>query len=209
VSDYGHWDVSLVGNFNPNAHLGFVYQITRIDTGKAYIGCKHLWKFKKGSRKRVKASEWRTYCSSSSYLVPEIKELGKDKFKFEILMLCDNKRNLYYNEMKLQVELGVLENDNYYNANVGGMRFYRPVKSYISEELRDKFRGTNNPAYRGTFYVFRSDSSIVEEVIDTTMKQWCKENGYDHRRISDLRNGKQKRHKDIIKVEYANEREDD
>ena len=49
---YGHWDISLVGRFDPEEHLGFVYQITHIETGKSYIGCKHLWKFKK--RKKVK-----------------------------------------------------------------------------------------------------------------------------------------------------------
>jgi len=108
---------------------------------------------------------------------------------------------------KLQVELGVLESDSYYNANVGGLRFYRPVKSYLSEELRDKFRGTNNPAYRGTFYVVRQGSTVVEEVVDTTLTQWCEDNGYDHRRVSDLRNGKQKSHKDIVKLEYADEQE--
>jgi hypothetical protein len=63
--DYGHWDISLVGKFNPNDHLGFVYQITHKQSGKSYIGCKHLWKFKK--RKRVKASEWRYYRPVSSY----------------------------------------------------------------------------------------------------------------------------------------------
>ena len=68
--DYGHWDISLVGEFNPDKHLGFVYQITHKQSGKSYIGCKHLWKFKK--RKRVMASEWRYYYSSGKYLKPHI-----------------------------------------------------------------------------------------------------------------------------------------
>ena len=125
--EYGHWDVALVGEFNPDDHLGFVYQITNTENGKSYIGCKHLWRFSKG--KRVKASAWQNYCGSSKYLSEDIEGLGKDKFSFQILMLCDNKRNLYYNEIKMQVELGVLESDKYYNANIGGIRFYRPVKS--------------------------------------------------------------------------------
>ena len=85
---YGHWDTSLVGKFNPDDHLGFVYQITHKESGKSYIGCKHLWKFKK--KKKVKASEWRYYCSSSKYLVPDIKKHGKRAFSFELLMLCPN-----------------------------------------------------------------------------------------------------------------------
>ena len=199
---YGHWDTSLVGKFNPDEHLGFVYQITHLETGKSYIGCKHLWKFSKG--KRVRASEWRKYCSSSKYVLEDVKKLGKRKFKFEVLMLCDNKRNLYYNEMKLQVELGVLENEDYYNANIGGIRFYRPVKSYMTKELRDKFRGTNNPAYRGSFLVSYYGGS-QEWVRDITVRDWCKENGYSHQRISDLRRGKIDKHKGITAVEYENE----
>lgn len=200
---YGHWNIDLVGEFDPDKHLGFVYRITRLDTGKAYIGCKHLWKFSK--RRRVKASEWRYYTSSSNYLNPEIKELGTDKFKFEILMLCDNKRNLYYNEAKLQMALGVLESDAFYNANIGGMRFYRPVRSYLTDSLKERMSGVNNPAYRGRFYVTRK--KLGEQcVTELTMKDWCSINGYDHRRISDLRSGKIKSHKDITKVEYEDER---
>ena len=199
---YGHWDVEQVGRFDPDAHLGFVYQITNKVSGKAYIGCKHLWKFSKG--KRIRASEWRGYCSSSKYVLEDVKKLGKRKFKFEVLMLCDNKRNLYYNEIKLQLELGVLESDDYYNANVGGVRFYRPVKSYLSKELRAKFAGTNNPAYRGAFLVSYY-GGFQEWVRDITLKDWCKANGLSQQRISDLRNGKLDKHKGVTAVEYANE----
>jgi hypothetical protein len=201
--DYGHWDISLVGEFDPDKHLGFVYQITHIESGKSYIGCKHLWKFKK--RKRVKASEWKNYCSSSNYLKPEIKEHGKDAFKFDMLMLCSNKRNLYYNEAKLQMQLGVLESDDYYNANVGGLRFYRPVESYITAKLLKRFKGTKNPAYRGNFYVLY-DSGIEILIEDMTVKQWCLDNNYTHQRISDLRTGKIKHYQSIIQMEYESER---
>lgn len=201
---YGHWDVSLVGEFEPDDHLGFVYQITNSDTGKSYIGCKHLWRFSK--RKRVRASEWRTYCGSSKYLLQDIETLGKDKFKFEVLMLCDNKRNLYYNEMKLQVELGVLENDNYYNANIGGIRFFRPVKSYYTDKLRGYFKGIRNPAYKGPFHVTFAKGHTVR-VVDVTMKDWCASCGLAHQRISDLRTGKRPTYKGITKVEYESERE--
>ena len=185
---YGHWDTSLVGKFNPDEHLGFVYQITHLETGKSYIGCKHLWKFKK--RKRVKASEWRYYCSSPNYLKPDIKKYGKRAFSFVILMLCPNKRDLYYNETKLQMELGVLESDDYYNANVGGMRFYRPVNSYIT---MDVFKGVKNPAYRGSFYIIY-ENGIEEHVEDKTVKQWCRDNNYGDTGLHDLRSGKIKRH---------------
>ena len=200
--EYGHWDVALVGEFNPDDHLGFVYQITNTENGKSYIGCKHLWRFSKG--KRVKASAWKNYCGSSKYLSEDIEGLGKDKFSFQILMLCDNKRNLYYNEIKMQVELGVLESDKYYNANIGGIRFYRHVKSYYTDKLRGYFKGIRNPAYRGPFLVTFAKGHTVR-VVDVTMKDWCASSGLTHQRISDLRTGKRDSYKGIVKVEYESE----
>ena len=202
-TDYGHWDITLVGKFDPDKHLGFVYQITRKDSGKSYIGCKHLRKFKK--RKLVRASEWKNYCSSYNYLKPEIKELGADAFKFEILMLCDTKRDLYYNEAKLQMQLGVLESDEYYNANVGGTRFYRPVKSYVTVKLMGKFKGVNNPRYRGNFYVVYENCE-EELVEDITLTKWCRDNAYTFQRMYDLRRGKISKYKNIIAMEYESER---
>lgn len=204
--EYGHWDVDLVGDFDPDDHLGFVYQITNTESGKSYIGCKHLWRFSKG--KRVKASAWQNYCGSSKYLSEDIEGLGKDKFSFQILMLCDNKRNLYYNEIKMQVELGVLESDKYYNANIGGIRFYRPVKSYYTDKLRGYFKGIRNPAYRGPFLVTFAKGHTVR-VVDVTMKDWCASSGLTHQRISDLRTGKRDSYKGIVKVEYESEIEKD
>ena len=199
---YGHWDTTVVGRFNPDAYLGFVYQIINLDSNKKYIGCKHLWKYSKG--KRIRASEWRYYCGSSKYLLPDIKKMGKRKFKFQVLMLCDNKRNLYYNEMKLQVELGVLESDDYYNANIGGLRFYRPVKSYLSEKVRAKLRGTNGSKYHGPFLITYYGGH-QEWVDGVTVRQWCADNGYNHQRLYELRGGKRDIYKGITAMEYANE----
>jgi hypothetical protein len=200
---YGHWDTSLVGRFDPDKHLGFVYQITHIELGKSYIGCKHLWKHKK--RKRIKASEWRYYCSSSKYLKPEIKKYGKKAFNFCILMLCPNKRDLYYNEAKIQMELGVLESPMYYNANVGGMRFFRPVTSYSDKGFLNKISGTNNSSYRGPFRVTFEDGRI-DTITDLTLSAYCDANGFDKRDIGRLRKGLFKQTKGIIKLEYENER---
>jgi hypothetical protein len=70
-------------------------------TGKSYIGCKHLYRYKKN--KRTTESTWKYYCSSSKYLEPDIQKLGKRAFSFVILLLCKNKRDLYYNEMKYRL----------------------------------------------------------------------------------------------------------
>ena len=119
-------------------------------------------------------------------------------------MLCDNKRNLYYNEIKLQVELGVLESDEWYNANIGGIKFFRPVKSYLSQELREKLSGVNGSSYRGPFLVSYY-GGLQEWVSDITLRDWCREHGYAHQRIYELRNGKREMYKNIVALEYQDE----
>ena len=190
---YGHWDVSLVGRFNPGDHFGFVYQITHKESGKSYIGCKHLYKYKK--TKRTTESNWKYYCSSSKYLEPDIKKFGKRAFSFVILLLCKNKRDLYYNEMKMQVDLDVLGSDDYYNKNIGGKRFFRPVESY------KKISGINHHKYVGPFTI-TYDNGVEHRVEDMSVEEFAERHGYDSGNLSGVKNGKRKYHKNIVKVEH-------
>ena len=244
---YGHWDTSLVGRFNPNDHFGFVYQITHKESGKSYIGCKHLYRYKK--TKRTTESNWKYYCSSSKYLAPDIEKLGKRAFSFVILLLCKNKRDLYYNEMKVQVDLDVLGSDDYYNKNIGGKRFFAPVRTVESDT---KISGVNNGRYIGPFTItydngvehrvedmsvgkrnthknivnLRYDGDPVKDttgvrnrlnlgpftvtykdgseqrVEDMSMAEFCRRYGYNHPRLSEVKNGKRAYHKNIVKVEH-------
>ena len=92
---YGHWkpDLNQLGeNFDPTTFFGFVYRITRQDSGRSYIGKKQMVfterRKVKGrvNRKHVKKeSDWKTYTGSCNELNQEIEELGKDKFDFKIL----------------------------------------------------------------------------------------------------------------------------
>ena len=190
---YGHWDTSLVGRFNPNDHFGFVYQITHKESGKSYIGCKHLYRYKK--TKRTTESNWKYYCSSSKYLEPDIKKFGKRAFSFVILLLCKNKRDLYYNEMKVQVDLDVLGSDNYYNKNIGGKRFFRPVESYKS------MAGINNYKYIGPFTI-TYDNGVEHRIERVSLREFAERHGYDQANLSKVKNGKRKYHKNIVKVEH-------
>ena len=117
--------------------FGFVYIITNKKTGKAYIGCKQNWHYKKG--KKARQSNWKVYMGSSKSLTEDIKKLGKRNFKFEMLAEYKNKRSLRYYEcyyqMKYNVLASVLEGTDepaFYNNYVGG-KWYRPVESYESE----------------------------------------------------------------------------
>ena len=110
--------------------------------------------------------------------------------------------------MKLQAELGVLESDKYYNANIGGIRFYRPVKSYLSEELKLKLSlaqgGTKNSKYRGAFLVSYYGGH-QEWVDNTTLSEWCGEHDIHRQRIYELRSGERDQWKGITAVEYKHE----
>jgi hypothetical protein len=115
--------------------VGFVYMITNIETGKFYIGrkvftntlTKKLTKKeiseqsgpgrKPTKKKVVKESNWREYWGSCKPLLAEVKEIGEDKFKREILKLCYTKKQITYYEIAYQCKYDVLE-VNSYNDNI-------------------------------------------------------------------------------------------
>jgi len=114
-------------------YTGFVYLITNLSTDKKYIG-KKLSKFSKtsiktvtlknGTKKKKKIrskieSDWKTYWSSSKEVIDDVKTLGEDKFKREILMFCLSKGTASYFEAKFQMQNEVLEHpDKWYNGIV-------------------------------------------------------------------------------------------
>ena len=66
-----------------NGYHGFVYLITNTCNGRKYIGRKYFWSFrkKKGqTRKQRKESDWKNYYGSCPELKEDVKELGKEKF---------------------------------------------------------------------------------------------------------------------------------
>jgi len=112
-------------------YFGFVYLITNTITGKKYIGRKYFYstlkKKKKGRKNRVilrKQSNWQEYFGSSQNLTNDINEHGKENFKREILSLHESRADVNYYEIKKQMELNVLECDDYYNDNIMN-RYYR------------------------------------------------------------------------------------
>jgi len=124
-----------------NQSFGFIYKITNLETGKFYIGKKAFWHNKKKKLTKKELAEqtgpgrkpttkievvdsgWRDYWGSSKELLTDIKTLGKDKFKREVLELCSNKKELTYSEVYYQMVNHVLTT-NSYNDNILG-KFYR------------------------------------------------------------------------------------
>ena len=129
--DFGHWETYLSDQFDPLEWFGFVYSITNKRTKRSYIGRKQLISTR---RKKVKGrvnrkvtrkeSNWKEYTGSCNELNEEIKTIGKDKYRFEILKLCKTKGELSYWETKLQFDEDVLHSRfpdgtrKYYNTSI-------------------------------------------------------------------------------------------
>jgi hypothetical protein len=109
--NYGHWDISDVGEFDPAEWFGFIYEIRQRSTGKSYIG-KKFFKFKrkktKADKSRTKPSDWMDYTSSSVLVSDLVTEEGKEAFDFRILRLCSGRCELTYAEMEEQFARNVL-----------------------------------------------------------------------------------------------------
>lgn len=135
---YGHWDTSLVSEFDTTEYFGFVYLVTNVLSGKKYVGKKSLWSTltKKVNRvdgngkkntKVTKESDWRTYTTSSKEVNAEL--AAGVAFTFQILSLHKNKGALAYAEIECMVLRDVLRAkfDNglreYYNGCIGNMKF--------------------------------------------------------------------------------------
>jgi hypothetical protein len=119
--DTGIWEVCEP---IPEDTFGFIYEITNLTNSKKYIGKKQMVRkirrmpLKGKKRKRVDyiESDWKTYTGSSDALNEDIKNLGMNYFKFNILKFCNSKFELSYFEAKIQFEKDVLLNENYYNG---------------------------------------------------------------------------------------------
>lgn len=120
---------------------GFIYKITDLSTGIAYIGKKTLVTnrvrtYKTGRKRRriTKESDWRSYWSSSKELHDLVNRRGPELFRREVLIVCATKRDLSYCEVKVQFELNVLEDERYLNFNVLG-RFFKLPPDVVSSRI--------------------------------------------------------------------------
>jgi hypothetical protein len=115
----------------PEGYFGFIYIITNLKTGRKYIGKKQFSSYRskkvkgKKNRKRfVLESDWKDYWGSCKELLEEIKLIGSDSFKREIIKLCKTRGELTYSEVELQIKsdvLSALDTEGrrlYYNSNI-------------------------------------------------------------------------------------------
>lgn len=114
--------------------IGFIYMIKNLTNDRFYIGKKLLTKagvkkplkLKDGSlstkRKTSvrKESDWKNYWSSCDELKEDVKKLGKENFKREIICFTYSLSTHTYLENKYLYVYEVLETDKAYNANISG-----------------------------------------------------------------------------------------
>ena len=109
--------------------FGYVYCITNIETGKKYIGRKYFTSRRKprgGKRKVTSESDWKRYYGSSEELKSDVKRLGKENFRREIISLHKTLGKVNYEETKQlflnNVLIESLDDGTpaYYNSNILG-----------------------------------------------------------------------------------------
>lgn len=145
VEDYGHWDITNVGEFDYRLFFGFVYEIEDRYTGRSYIGKKQFFfKCKKTIKHpfKTKESDWKTYTSSCKPLVEDIQLKGLDHFNFRIISLCSGRCQLTYEEQQVQFNRDVLRTllpngeKKYWNKTIGHFLFSGVEKQ--TEETKRK-----------------------------------------------------------------------
>ena len=109
--------------------FGFVYRITNLQSGKQYIGRIYFWQKRKpkgGKRRVTSESDWKRYYGSSDDLKRDIREIGKDSFRREIISLHETLGKVNYEETKQlflhNVLMEALDDGTpmYYNSNILG-----------------------------------------------------------------------------------------
>ena len=110
-------------------YYGFVYRITNTINGKSYIGRKYFVQKRKpkgGKRKVTSESDWKRYFGSSEELKQDIKRIGRDSFRREIISLHETLGKVNYEETKQLFLNNVLTEalddgtPKYYNSNILG-----------------------------------------------------------------------------------------
>ena len=102
-------------------YFGMVYLITNVKTGRKYVGKKFFTKAArrqvKGKSKKVRvASDWEKYFGSNKVIQEEVKTLGEEVFKREILHLCKSRSECAYWETWEIFTRHALFGDGYYNS---------------------------------------------------------------------------------------------
>ena len=157
---YGHWNIELCGEFDPNNYVAFVYAV-HLKNGSKYIGVKRFFarinkppsEFKRGPQKKLTEHKWRSYNTSSSIL----KEVVEEDIENRYILGCFTKwGTALMAEFIWQLELDVCRRDDYLNFQMGGHftkntypdeHIYDTIHNYKQRfDYEDIFETTNSNA---------------------------------------------------------------
>ena len=123
-----------------DGQFGFVYRITNIQNGRQYIGRKYFTQRRKprgGKRRVTSESDWKKYYGSSDELKSDVKRLGKENFKREIISLHKTLGKVNYEETRQLFLNNVLSESlddgtpAYYNSNILGRYMKKDYGEFV------------------------------------------------------------------------------
>ena len=124
ASPYGHWDVSICGDFDPRDSVAFIYAI-HLKDGSRYIGVKKFWTkikkppshFKRGPQKKLTEHKWRSYVSSSAILNDTSNDLVEGRY---ILGVYEKWGIALMAEFMFQYHLDAMRKTHFLNFQMSG-----------------------------------------------------------------------------------------
>ena len=142
--------------------MGYIYRITKKDTGKTYVG--------QTVEKNVEA-RWKGHLKSTSncvYIHNALMKYGKDAFDFVVIeKVSDNKlgelEDFYINLFDCKVPNGY----NLRDGGIGGGHHHEETKKKISEILSNG-RARNNPVNRKPVSQYTMDDVFVKSYFSIT-----------------------------------------
>lgn len=135
------WQYNQTTNFTPPEDaIGYIYLITNLLDNRIYVGRKMLSSNRKvrltkkekllpeNKRKTfkrvIKSTGWENYWGSSEDLLADVKLLGENKFKREILLFTTDKTSTSFYEMYFQIKYDVLFAPSY-NKHIANTKFFK------------------------------------------------------------------------------------
>jgi hypothetical protein len=140
------------GDPDPDWYFGFLYLIYNKKNGRKYIGKKQYKRYSKS--KPIGYTDWKSYTGSSKYLNQDINKMGLSNFKFVMIRQFETRGGLTYYEANAQHKMDVmtsridgLEEREYYNANIMGIKFVTkevvPNINQLLEEIVNVYCNTD------------------------------------------------------------------
>lgn len=118
----------------------YIYLTTNLLTGKKYIG-KHYGELDD------------KYLGSGTKLKEDIKKIGTEYFKKEVLFISSNEEENFNKEREFISAFNAVQDENFYNIHEGGnggntrAGWNKEEKEKYSQKMSNKYKGKNNPRY--------------------------------------------------------------